>query len=76
MIPTMHALKRMDQRAIPPDFVELLDCFGVHLAAGKEWSRFVCLSVKRTGSASVSRISFNVGITSSMYTPSCPRRTF
>lgn len=36
MIPTMHALKRMDQRAIPPDFVELLGCFGVHLAAGKD----------------------------------------
>lgn len=36
MIPTTHALKRMDQRAIPPDFVELLGCFGVQLAAGKD----------------------------------------
>lgn len=36
MTPTAHALKRMDQRAIPPDFVELLGCFGVQLAAGKD----------------------------------------
>lgn len=36
MIPTMHALKRMDQRAIPPDFVELIGCFGVQLVAGKD----------------------------------------
>lgn len=36
MIPTTHAHKRMDQRAIPPDFVELLGCFGVQLAAGKD----------------------------------------
>jgi hypothetical protein len=39
MIPTTHALKRMDQRAIPPDFVELLGCFGVQFAAGKDVER-------------------------------------
>lgn len=42
MIPTTHALKRMDQRAIPPDFLELLSCFGVQLAAGKDAEKF-CL---------------------------------
>jgi hypothetical protein len=31
MIPTTHARKRMDQRAIPADFVDLLGCFGVEL---------------------------------------------
>ncbi len=31
MIPTLHASKRMDQRAIPADFVELLGCFGIAL---------------------------------------------
>lgn len=36
MTPTTHALKRMDQRAIPPDFVELLGCFGVQLAIGTD----------------------------------------
>jgi hypothetical protein len=36
MIPTTHALKRIDQGAIPPDFVEVLGCFGVHIAAGKD----------------------------------------
>jgi hypothetical protein len=36
MIPTTHALKRMDQRAIPLDFVELLSCFGVQFATGKD----------------------------------------
>lgn len=31
MIPTTHARRRMDQRAIPADFVELLGCFGVEI---------------------------------------------
>ncbi|AWH45375.1 hypothetical protein [Stenotrophomonas sp. ZAC14A_NAIMI4_1] len=31
MIPTTHACKRMEQRAIPADFVELLGCFGIAL---------------------------------------------
>lgn len=33
MIPTPHARKWMEQRAIPADFVELLGCFGVELSS-------------------------------------------
>lgn len=36
MIPTWHARQRMAQRAIPADFIEILNCFGVEVAAGRD----------------------------------------
>lgn len=33
MSPTMHARQRMQQRAIPAEWIELLICFGVEVAS-------------------------------------------